>query len=156
MIPATNQMKEELEGWIASMIEKILREKFTDFVMEHEKKAKEISLIERLIRVEEELRSMREFEERRFEALLTEMNTRFEALQREMNTRFEALQKEMNTRFEAMNARFEALQKEMNTRFEAMNARFEAMEKRLNFLQWFVAGAFTLLTILISVLKIFG
>ncbi|MDW8095128.1 MAG: hypothetical protein RMI63_08950, partial [Caldimicrobium sp.] len=109
MIPATNQMKEELEGWIASMIEKILREKFTDFVMEHEKKAKEISLIERLIRVEEELRSMREFEERRFEALLTEMNTRFEALQREMDARFEA-----------MNARFEALQKEMNTRFEAL------------------------------------
>jgi DNA anti-recombination protein RmuC len=135
----------------------------------NEVRLKELSLIERVVRVEEELRNLREMELMRHEALMREMNTRFEAsqkerdtrfvtLQKEMDTRFEALQKEMDTRFEAlqkeMNTRFEALQKEMNTRFETlmreidtrfetlqkgMNTRFESLEKRLSFTQWFIA-----------------
>ncbi|WP_153303649.1 hypothetical protein [Caldimicrobium thiodismutans] len=43
---------------------------------------KELSLIERVVRVEEELKALREFVERRFEALQREMDRRFEALER--------------------------------------------------------------------------
>ncbi|MCS7278502.1 MAG: hypothetical protein NZ530_00385 [Thermodesulfobacteriaceae bacterium] len=56
----------------------------------------------------------------------------------------------MNTRFEAINARFEA----MNARFEAMNMRFEAMERRFNFLQWLIVGGFSLLGILLTLIKL--
>jgi chaperonin cofactor prefoldin len=133
-------------------IESYLNEHLVDYLSRfqgmNEVRLKELSIIERVVRVEEELRHLREIEMVRHESLMKEMNTRFEAmdsrfaaLQKEMNTRFEAmdsrfaaLQKEMNTRFEAlqkeMNTRFEALQKEMNTRFEAMNSRFEAIDSR--------------------------
>ena len=66
-------------------------------------------LIERVVRVEEELKALREIESARFEA----MERRFEALQREMNARFEALQKEMNARFESIDKRFEATEKRL-------------------------------------------
>jgi len=74
--------------------------------------------------VEEELKSLRELQEKQFEAIL----------------------REMNVRFEAMNARFEALQKGMNT-------RFEALEKRFNHMQWFVGVGFIILSILIGLLN---
>lgn len=73
----------------------LLEAKFREYVIEREKEVREISLVERLLRVEEELKSLRELQGRRFEALLREMNARFEA----SNTRFEALQRDMNSRF---------------------------------------------------------
>ncbi len=94
-----------------------------------------------LVRVLEEIASLREdfglrFEamDRRFEALQREMaerfeavDRRFEALEREMAERFEAVDR----RFEAMDRRFEALQREMDRRFEAAERRFEAIERTL-------------------------
>ncbi len=150
-------------------IESYLNEHLVDYLSRfqgmNEVRLKELSIIERVVRVEEELRHLRDIEmvrheslmkemntrfeamDSRFAALQKEMNTRFEALQKEMNTRFEALQKEMNTRFEAMNSRFEAIDSRfeaMNTRFEAMNTRFEALEKRLSFIQWLIGTAIAL------------
>lgn len=52
-------------------------------------KAKELSLIERVIRVEEELKALKEIEKTRFEA----MGTRFSAI----DTRFEAMEKRFTT-----------------------------------------------------------
>ena len=52
-------------------------------------KAKELSLIERVIRVEEELKALKEIEKARFES----METRFEAI----DTRFEAMEKRFTT-----------------------------------------------------------
>ncbi|MCS7279177.1 MAG: hypothetical protein NZ530_03835 [Thermodesulfobacteriaceae bacterium] len=143
MISLEDLNQGKLRSLLLSLIEEVVKEKLAEFVVEHEKKAKDISIMERLLRLEEELKALRELEERRFEALLREMNARFEA----MNTRFEALQKEINTRFEA-------LQKEMNTRFEAMNSRFEALERRFNFLQWLIIGGFSFLGILLTLIKL--
>ncbi len=56
-----------------------------------------------------------EAQDRRFEALISEMNRRFE---------------EVNKRFEEVDRRFEALISEMNRRFEEVNKRFEEMDKR--------------------------
>ncbi len=134
---------EDFEELVLQIVKAHIGEVLEEYVKERELKLREISLIERLIRVEEELKALRELETQRFEALQKEIDTRFEALYKEidtrfeaMNSRFEALQKEIHTRFEAMNSRFEALQKEIDTRFEAMNSRFEALERRFNFLQW--------------------
>ena len=137
---------EVLENYLKGYISSFIREELERFVLTNEQRAKELSLMERVIKVEEELKSLREIESARFEA----MEKRFETLQREMNARFEAMEK----RFEAIDKRFEALQREMNARFEAMdkrfeslqremNARFEAIEKKFTFLQWFVGIGFS-------------
>ena len=151
---------EVLENYLKGYISSFIREELERFVLTNEQRAKELSLMERVIKVEEELKALREIESARFEA----MEKRFETLQREMNARFEAMEKRFETmekRFEAIDKRFEALQREMNARFEAMekrfeaidkrfeslqremNARFEAIEKKFTFLQWFVGIGFS-------------
>jgi len=147
--------REEIEQLVANIVHSKIYAAIEEFIKRNDQRAKELSLIERIVRVEEELRALREIEiarfeaaEKRFESLQREMNAKFESLQREMNARFEALQKEMNTRFEA-------LQKEMNARFEAVDKRFEAMEKRLTFIQWFIGIGFSLLTLIVALYRVY-
>jgi len=81
-----------------------------------------------------------EAQDKRFEALISEMNRRFEEVDKrfeevnrrfeEVDKRFEALISEMNRRFEEVDKRFEALISEMNRRFEEVDKRFEEMDKR--------------------------
>jgi septal ring factor EnvC (AmiA/AmiB activator) len=112
--------------YIKQLVYSILPEVLAQY---KEEKGKDISLnplLERLIRLEEELK----------------------ALRIEMNIRFEAQRKESDARFEAINARFEGLIKEMN-------ARFDALEKRLNFLQWLIAIGFSFLIGLMTFFNFF-
>ncbi len=120
----------------------------------------DIQLIERMTRIEEELRSQRElflkqnetiqfgfvqmdkrFEqvEKRFEQVdkrFEQVDKRFEAMQKQMDERFSAVQKQMDERFTAVDKRFEMIQKNMDTRFEAvqkqMDVRFTAVDKRFD------------------------
>ncbi|MCI0471582.1 MAG: hypothetical protein L0Y73_07995, partial [Candidatus Aminicenantes bacterium] len=92
----------EMEEYFSRMIDTRLKKAVEDFVIGSETRVKELSLIERVIRVEEELRSLREMSEMKFEAA---------------EKRFDSLLREMNARFEAMDKRFESLQREMNARF---------------------------------------
>ena len=152
------------EDFLKDYVSRFIREELERFVLSNEQKAKELSLIERVIRVEEELKALREIEsarfdamEKRFEALQREMNARFEALQKEMNARFEALQKEMNARFESIDKRFEVTLKRfeaIDKRFEAIDIRFEAIEKRLTFLQWFLGIGFSAVLCLTSLMPL--
>ncbi len=182
----------EVKEWIAQSVEHLFREKAKEvlsetlagFVKENEQRARELSLMERVVRVEEELRALKEIQithfqasekrfeamDKRFEALQRESNARFEAmekrfegLQREMiarfeaiDKRFEALQREMIARFEAVDKRFEALQRETNARFEAVDKRFEAMDKRFSQLQWIIGLGFSLMAALMGTLRLFG
>jgi hypothetical protein len=112
--------------YIKQLVYSILPEVLAQY---KEEKGKDISLnplLERLIRLEEELK----------------------ALRIEMNIRFEAQRKESDVKFEAINARFEGLIKEMN-------ARFDALEKRLNFLQWLIAIGFSFLIGLMTFFNFF-
>ncbi len=93
-----NLKKEEL----IEIIKSIVSEQVEAYVREHEIKAKEFSILERIIRVEEELKAQREI---------------IASLQREMS------------------------------------ARFESVEKRLSFLQWFMAGGFTFISVLIIIIN---
>jgi septin family protein len=87
-------------------------------------------LLERIVRVEEELRHQRELMEQGFNL----MEKRFEEMYKNTNARFEQMERNTNARFEQMerntNARFEELRQDMNTRFEQMDKRFEQMDKR--------------------------
>jgi hypothetical protein len=119
--------------YIKQLVYSILPEVLAQYQEEKGKDFYLNPLLERLIRLEEELK----------------------ALRIEMNLRFEAQRKESDAKFEAINARFEALIKEMNTRFEAINARFEALDKRLTFLQWLIGIGFAFLGGLITLLNFF-
>jgi hypothetical protein len=155
----------QIEQLVIKVVESRLQQAIEAYVEQNELRVKELSLIERTVRVEEELRSMREMSESKFEVLLREMSVRFEAGEK----RVEALQREMNARFEAGEKRVEALQREMNARFEAgekhvealqreMNARFEAMDKRFSTIQWMIGilvGIPAIAITIIQLVKIF-
>jgi hypothetical protein len=142
----------QIEQLVIKAVESRLQQAIEEYVERNELLVKELSLIERTVKVEEELRSLRIMSESKFEALQREMNVKFAAVYERFDAsdkRFEALQREMNARFETSEKRFEALQREMNARFEAvdmrfeslqreMNARFEAMDKRFSTTQWMI------------------
>ncbi len=87
-------------------LERLTAEKLAPFVRQNELRAKELALMERVIRVEEGLKALWEVEQARFEA---------------MGKRSESLAREMNARFEAMEKRLAALQRGMGIRFGAVD-----------------------------------
>jgi exonuclease VII large subunit len=123
----------QIERLVIKAVKSRLQEAIEEYVEQNELRLKELSLIERTVRVEEELRSMREMSESKFEMLQREMNTRFEANEK----RFESLQREMS-------ARFESLQREMNARFEAMDKRFSTVQWMIGILVGIPAIAMTI------------
>ena len=75
----------------------------------------DIQLIERMTRIEEELRSQRELILKQNETMqfgFAQMDKRFESMQKQMDKRFESMQKQMDERFESM-------QKQMDERFKS-------------------------------------
>jgi len=140
--------KAEMEQYFSKMMEIRLKQALEEFIARNDVRIKELSLIERIVRVEEELKALREIFEAKFDA---------------SEKRFDLLQRTMNERFEAVDKRFESLQREMNGRFESlqreMNARFEAIEKRFSTIQWMIGilvgvpALFIVVNQLIQILK---
>ncbi|MCF7915314.1 MAG: hypothetical protein K9L66_09115 [Spirochaetaceae bacterium] len=112
---------------------------------------RELDLVERVVRVEDELKNLREVMEERFQ----KVDERFEAQRELMDERFGR----MDDRFSKMDERFEAQRELMDKRFEAqrelMNERFDHMEKRTSFSQWIIGIGFTAIGLLILVLNYF-
>jgi len=81
--------QEEIERIADYILQTRLVPAIEEFVRKNELRTKELSLMERIIRVEEELKALREIEASRFEAI----EKRIEALQRGMDRRFEAVDK---------------------------------------------------------------
>jgi hypothetical protein len=124
----------EIEKYVAKVVENRLQQAIEEFSKRNEIRLKELSLIERVVRVEKELKSLRETLEVKFDAF----EKRFEAFQREMNTRFEALQREMNARF------------------EAVDKRFEAMDKRFSVIQWMIGIFVGIPALIIAIIEVLG
>ncbi|MEJ5347600.1 MAG: hypothetical protein WHS46_02780 [Desulfosoma sp.] len=111
----------EIKQWITQIAEQILREKAEEilaekiavFVKENEQRAREFSLMERVIRVEEELKALKEIQIAHFNA---------------SEKRFEALQREMTARFEAVDKRFVLVQWTMGLGFSLMIAFMGALK----------------------------
>ncbi len=123
---------------LTEFVHSVMTEELERFVRKNEDRAREFSLLERMVRVEEALQSQGKVQE----SLQREMNKRFEA----MDGRFVSLQREMDKRFEAMDGRFVSLQREMDK-------RFESVEKRLTFLQWSMVTGFAFLSILVTLIN---
>ena len=144
----------------------------------------DIQLIERMTRIEEELRSQRELflkqnetiqfgfvqMDKRFEQVekrFEQVDKRFEAMQKQMDERFSAVQKQMDERFTAVDKRFEMIQKNMDTRFEAVqkqmdvrftavDKRFDDMSKKFTMMMWMMSAGFTIIATVITLISIFG
>jgi len=87
----------------------------------------DIQLIERMTRIEEELRSQRELMQLGF----NQMDKRFESMQKQSDTRFEMMQKNMDIRFDDMN-------------------------KKFNMITWMMTAGFTIIATVITLISIFG
>ena len=143
-------LKEEDVVRIGDYVKPWLRELVDHVVPRAETVDVPAALLERMVRVEEELKALRvlmderfEFMERRFEAV----DKRFEAVDK----RFEAVDK----RFEDMNKRFGDLIGYLDKRFEAVDKRFEDLiestDKRFNTLTWMIGVGFVVVTSLTTV-----
>ncbi len=142
---------------------------------------RELDILERIVRVEDELKNLREVMEERFGKMderFIKIDERFETMQNQMNRRFEAQQNlieerfgKMDERFIKIDERFETMQNQMNRRFEAqqnlmeerfnaqrelMEERFEHIEKRTAFIQWGIGIGFTAIAVLMGVLNYIG
>ena len=123
----------------------------------------DIQLIERMTRIEEELKAQRELFLKQNETMLfgfnqmdkrfEQMDKRFESMQKQMDVRFDIMQKNMDKRFEStqkqMDVRFEMIQKNMDTRFDDVNKKFSMM-------MWMTSAGFTIIATVITLLTIFA
>lgn len=107
----------------------------------------EIQIIERITRVEEELKSQRDLLLKQHEMMMfgfAQMEKRFE----QFDKRFEMTQKNMDDRFSAM-------QRNMDDRFAQVDKRFDDVNKRFTMLMWAMGIGFTLTTTALSLITIF-
>ena len=126
----------------------------------------DIQLIERMTRIEEELKTQRELFLKQNETMqfgFTQMDKRFEQIDKrfeqvdkrfeQMDKRFESMQKQMDVRFDVMqknmDKRFESMQKQMDVRFDDVNKKFTMM-------MWMTSAGFTIIATVITLLTIFA
>ena len=132
-------LKEEDVVRIGDYVKPWLREVVDHVVPRAEAVDVPAALLERMVRVEEELKALRVLMDERFGF----MERRFEAVDK----RFEAVDK----RFEDMNKRFEDLIGHIDKRFEIVDKRFETVDKRFNTLTWMIGVGFVVITSLTTV-----
>jgi methyl-accepting chemotaxis protein len=136
---ALNMTPEEINGiseQIARFMLKEAEEGKSDFLTRlyqaEIRNSKDPALLERMIRVEEELRH----QGRRFEEMLGTMRDNFAQVDKrfeQVDKRFEQVDKrfeQVDKRFEQVDKRFEELIANMNYRFEQVDKRFEQVDKR--------------------------
>ena len=119
----------------------------------------DIQLIERMTRIEEELRSQRDLILKQNETMqfgFAQMDKRFETMQKQMDSRFEAVQKQMDERFTAVDKRFESVQKQIDERFTAVDKRFDDINKKFTMMMWMMSAGFTIIATVITLLTIFA
>ena len=129
-------LKEEDVVRIGDYVKPWLREMVDHVVPRAETVDVPAALLERMVRVEEELKALRVLMDERFGF----MERRFEA----GDKRFEDLIGYFDKRFEDMNKRFEEL-------IGHIDKRFETVDKRFNTLTWMIGVGFVVITSLTTV-----
>lgn len=135
-------IKDHLEDWLA---EKSLGKPIDLYRLE---------LQERIIRVEEELKSQQTLMRQGFEMMkerFEQVDKRFESMQAQMDKRFEQVDK----RFEQMDKRFESIQAQMDKRFESVHQDIRELQRRMDrFMVWSFATTVTVGGLVITALKL--
>ena len=134
------------EATIENIVETLLKDRLAQEVQRQLQAARQIpvkpqnqtilssdrELLERMVRVEEELKHQREL----LKAFMEQVDKRFE---------------QMEKRFEQVEKRFEQVEK----CFEQVDKRFDQIDKRFNFMQWLIMSGIVITSVLISLLKFF-
>lgn len=105
--------------------------------------------LERIVRVEEELKSERELMKQGFE----HMDTRFEQVDKrfeQVDKRFEELRADMNARFQTVDKRFEEMREDMRTGFEVARSHTNHWMTFLTIVLLVMGSAMTLATVLVG------
>ncbi len=119
----------------------------------------DIQLIERMTRIEEELRSQREILLKQNETMqfgFTQMDKRFESMQKQMDERFSSVDKRFEMMQKSMDTRFELIQKNMDNRFEQVDKRFDDVNRKFTMMMWMTSAGFTIIATVITLLTIFA
>ena len=142
-------LRDEDIGRIGDYVKPWLRSVVEDMIPRHEPAGVGAQLLERMVRVEEELKSQRRLMDERFgfmEHRFAAMDNRFEELLGHTNNRFEAVDK----RFEAVDKRFEAVDKRFEESLQHTNMRFAdltaQMNARFTSLSWMIGVGFVVIT----------
>ena len=125
-------LRDEDVGRIGEYVKPWLRELVEEMVPHVELGGVGAQLLERMVRVEEELKAQR-----------TLMDERFNF----MAQRFEAVDK----RFEAVDKRFEESSAHNDRRFDAVDKRFDDLNARFTALTWMIGVGFVVITTLTTV-----
>ena len=148
-------LRDEDVGRIGEYVKPWLREVVGEMVPHLERGDFGNQLLERLIRIEEELKAQRALMDERFGFMadrFTAVDKRFEAVDK----RFEAVDK----RFEAVDKRFDAVDKRFEENLEHTNVRFAdlttQMNARFTTLTWMVGVGFVVITSLTTLYALLG
>ena len=143
-------LREEDVGRIGEYVKPWLREVVDRMVPRTEAAGPDTALLERMVRVEEELKAQRELMDERFgfmEQRFDAVDRRFEAVDK----RFEDLFAHLDKRFDAVDKRFEASDKRFEDLIAHTDKRFETVDKRFNTLTWMIGVGFVVVTSLTTV-----
>ena len=135
-------LRDEDVGRIGDYVKPWLRSVVKDMIPRHELAGVDAQLLERMVRVEEELKAQRLLMDERFgfmEHRFAAMDKRFEEMLGYTNSRFEAVDK----RFDAVDKRFEESLEHTNTRFADLTTQMNA---RFTSLSWMIGVGFVVLT----------
>ncbi len=144
-------LRDEDVGRIGEYVKPWLRELVDEVVPRPEPASTDTRLLERMIKVEEEIKAQRTLMDERFglmERRFEAVDKRFEELIGRTDTRFEELIGQMNARFETVDKRFETVDK----RFEESNANANSRFKTLALMIGVGFGVLTSLTTLFALL----
>ena len=147
IVELSNEALEAIGGYVRRNLGAWIREVAPRMVSDRE-------LLERMVRVEEELKNQRQLMQQGFAAIerrFGDMNHRFEDVNQrfeDINTRFE----DINQRFDDINTRFE----DVNSRFDDVNKRFEDMNKRFDDMHRSSTRWFTVLTVMVALIGLSG
>ena len=136
-------LRDEDVGRIGEYVKPWLREIVEEMVPRLEPGGVSAQLLERMVRVEEELKAQRTLMDERFNF----MAQRFEETGAHMDARFEAVDRRFEETGAHTDARFDAVDK----RFDAVDKRFEDMNARFTTLTWMIGVGFVVITSLTTV-----
>ena len=136
-------LRDEDVGRIGEYVKPWLREVVEELVPRVELGGVDAQLLERMVRVEEELKAQRALMDERFNFVAQ----RFEAIDK----RFEEANAASDRRFEAVDKRFEDANAASDRRFDAVDKRFEDLNARFTTLTWMIGIGFVVISSLTTV-----
>ncbi len=155
-IKMKNINEDEFEKRVKKIIDQEKEELYREFYNRLGIEERRTEILERIIRIEEEIKSHRMLTE----SLVHQMDKRFEQVDKrfeQVDKRFEQVDKrfaQIDKRFEEVDKRFEQVDKRFEQLIHQMDKRFEQVDKRFNLLTWIMGVGFTvIISILITLLN---